>query len=148
MIKRDRLKDLQMKNIELLLDLFLIHNRESKNKDKEFICAGFTMQELDCVIPRSNEEPDRELYMKITRLVGDEDMTIKKTWSVLKDRIQKIAVEKFIEAKGFECSTNMKEDAIERYKTELFDYKELSLAYKSLSEIYEKISDLQKMENV
>ena len=53
-----------------------------------------------------------------------------KTYAYYRNEIQKISIDKFKEASGFECSVEMMEDSIKSFKSDIFDYKLLANAHK------------------
>jgi len=147
--------------VELLIDLYELYDRKilipssTAALDIDSVSAGFTLQKLGDLIPWSLEEANRGTAMRINnwiithRVFLDDDVDSRRrtvspeglgshvTWSRLKDAVQKLSIKKFKDASGFECSIEMMEKSIDRYKSEIFDYKELSKAYRHLSEIYE-----------
>ena len=56
-----------------------------------------------------------------------------KTYAYYRNEIQKISIDKFKEASGFECSVKMMEDSIKSFKSDIFDYKLLANAHKRYS---------------
>ena len=152
--------------IELLFSLFESYSTKT-DVEAENISAGFTLQKLADLLPWSNDEASRDLVMKIKCVqetegdegstddkvkvkIGDQrphtvrHQTPKTTWTQLKEVVQKLSLKMFKKASGFECSVEMMENSIERYKTSIFDYIALSKAYKRLSEIYEFQYDFNK----
>ena len=126
--------------------------RERKEKEKEndikddYISAGFTLGELSKLFDWSEEKKCnlrvniwiREC-LEMNKQNGPEIYPTKAiyTWSEAKEAITALAIKKFKDASGFECSVEMMEESIDRYKTEVFEFKELAKAYKALGEIYE-----------
>ena len=51
-------------------------------------------------------------------------------YAYYRNEIQKISIDKFKEASGFECSVEMMEDSIKSFKSDIFDYKLLANAHK------------------
>eukprot|EP00092_Neocalanus_flemingeri_P017839 GFUD01019303.1.p1 GENE.GFUD01019303.1~~GFUD01019303.1.p1 ORF type:complete len:1705 (+),score=380.42 GFUD01019303.1:51-5165(+) len=165
--------------IELLINLYELYDRKNlipssiAALEVDNVSAGFTLQKLGDLIPWSLEEANRGTAMRINNwiithkiILDDENEDFRRrtvspaglgnhvTWSTLKDAVQKLSIKKFRDASGFECSIEMMERSIDRYKSEIFDYKALSKAYKNLSEIYEyrynfnqKLIEDQKIED-
>ena len=144
---------------ELLFSLFEYYS--NKQLAEENISSGFTLQKLADLLPWSNEEASKDIKIKIESVLeaeGDDENTIlqinkgenvrefgkaistssstKVSWSQLREEVQNLSLKMFLKASGFECSVQIIENSIERYKSTIFDYKALSNAHKRLSKIY------------
>ena len=138
----------------------LQHDRDEGNEAEDdipddYISAGFTLDELAKLIGWSEEKCSKQMEMWIREVAEknfadkdkgkdkDKDKVLEKirkakiTWSEAKEAITALAIKKFTDAAGFECSVEMMEASILRYKTEVFDFRELANAYRNLATIYE-----------
>ena len=113
---------------------------EKKNDIKDdYISAGFTLNELSELIKWSDERCSARVKIWIRRCLemNEQPELQNYTWSEAKEAITALAIKKFKDASGFECSVEMIEKTIDRYKREVFDFKELAKAYRALTDIYE-----------
>ena len=70
------------------------------------------------------------MLINFINLSENERGTDLKTYAYYRNEIQKISIDKFKEASGFECSVEMMEDSIKSFKSDIFDYKLLANAHK------------------
>ena len=124
---------------------------DDDNTKEDFISAGYTLYEMGKLIPWSAKRATSQLVLKVISWaskgqVGDDNRLLKPgaTWSQVKDEVRNLAIKKFEDASGFECSVQIMEKSIERYKTEVFDFKELANAYRALANIYDYRHDFTK----
>ena len=117
---------------------------ESEDDIKDdYVSAGFTLDELGKMLEWSEERCSLRMDMWIRECAEKNQVDyppIRKhnfSWSEAKEAITALAIKKFKDAAGFECSVEMMEESILRYKTEVFDFRELANAYRNLANIYE-----------
>jgi len=100
------------------------------------------LQELGELIPWSAKRACNQLVVYVNNWMSNNSISQEDllnqgaSWSTVKDAVTKLANKKFKDASGFEYSVEMMEKSIDRYKSEVFDFNELSKAYSQLSEIY------------
>ena len=127
-----------------IFDHHCLHPDEAEDGIKDdYVSAGFTLDELSPLIDWSEERCSLPMDMWIrvcAERAGVDHPAIKRvnfSWSEAKEAITALAIKKFKDAAGFECSVEMMEKSILRYKTEVFEFRELANAYRNLANIYE-----------
>ena len=122
---------------------------DDREAEHDFISAGYTLHQLGELIPWSTERANNQLNINVNIWMAKNDIKEsqvlgKGTWSRVKENLRTLAIKKFKDACGFECSVEMMEKSIERYKSEVFDFKELAESYRRLAEIYDFRYDFPK----
>ena len=106
--------------------------------DSNCISSGYTLYELSKMIPWSEKTAPGKIQIWINEIKSDQE------WGEMKEALCYMAINKFKDATGFECSIEMIKESIKRCEFELFNFEELSNLHRNLAEIYEYRHDFQK----
>ena len=121
-----------------IFDQHCLHPDQEQAEDgikDDYVSAGFTLDELSSLIDWSEKRCSLRMEVWIRECAEKnqvDNLAIKRanfSWSEAKEAITALAIKKFKDAAGFECSVEMMEKSILRYKTEVFEFRELAKSY-------------------